>query len=87
MAFTDMKDKAIPQPDPIAAQDSKFVKDFREWGLTMPHPGFGRDPNIMNEFGHTIYPKWVKTPNGERVVVNNKEEEVKNSSLMQGPLR
>ena len=23
------------------------------------HPGYGKDPNIMNEYGHTKYPMYV----------------------------
>ena len=29
------------------------------YGPGNPHPNYGKDPNIMNEFGHTHYPKWV----------------------------
>ena len=37
-----------------------------------PHPGFGKDPNIKNEFGHTHYPKWVvHYQTNERVLVEN----------------
>lgn len=75
MVFTDMKDKAIPQPDPIASMQPQFVKNFQQYDLSNPHPGFGKDPNILNEYGHTLYPKWVEKPNGERVIVENKEQE------------
>lgn len=52
-----------------------------------PHPGFGKDPNIINEFGHTRFPRWVenikneiaKTKAGkpifERVLVQDAKEE------------
>ncbi|SRR6266852_8634651 len=48
-----------------------------KYSLENPHPHFGKDPNIINEYGHTVYPKWVY-PNGKDlpgVVVNNEEEE------------
>jgi hypothetical protein len=32
-----------------------------------PHPGHGVDPNIMNELGHTHYPKFVDHPTDKRV--------------------
>lgn len=51
-----------------------------------PHPGFGKDPNILNEWGHTYYPKYVYPKGSEpaegekpdlskRVIVNNPKEE------------
>lgn len=45
-------------------------KSFQKYDVSNPHPGFGKDPNILNEFGHTKYPMWVGT-----VIVNNEEEE------------
>lgn len=57
------------------------------YDLNNPHPEFGKDPNIVNEFGHTAYPRFVevvddtcaKTKDGKpipnRVLVNNKKEE------------
>jgi hypothetical protein len=41
------------------------------WGVSNPHPGFGKDPNILNEYGHTKYPMFVGN-----VIVNNEEEEL-----------
>lgn len=41
-----------------------------------PHPLHGVDPNIMNEFGHTHYPKWV---NGVLCKDEKHEKEVLNS--------
>jgi hypothetical protein len=76
MAFADMKDKSIPQPDIVAAQDAKYVKTFQNYDVSNPHPGFGKDPNILNEFGHTKYPKWVTKPDGEKVIVQSEEEEI-----------
>lgn len=31
---------------------------------------YGEDPNVVNELGHTVYPKWVQ---GQ--LVNNAQEE------------
>lgn len=47
-----------------------------EYGVSNPHPGHGKDPNIKNEFGHTEYPKWIADKDGKRVVVENKAEEI-----------
>lgn len=45
-----------------------------DFTLDNPHPGFGKDPNILNEKGHTAYPKWVGVaPN--LVLVNTPKEE------------
>ncbi len=43
--------------------------------VSNPHPGYGKDPNIGNEYGHTHYPKWVKDAEGKDVVVESAEEE------------
>lgn len=45
------------------------------YDVTNPHPQFGKDPNILNEFGHTRYPRWVKNSAGERVIVKDEAEE------------
>ena len=45
-------------------------KTVSVWSVSNPHPGFGKDPNILNEFGHTKYPMWV----GDKIA-NNEEEE------------
>ena len=48
-----------------------------------PHPMYGKDPNIINEWGHTHYPKYVdskdqKNEKGKpvRVLVQNPKEEM-----------
>lgn len=66
-AFPEPKDLDIPFVDRIG--DSR-PKVFQEYTVSNPHPGFGKDPNILNEFGHTKYPMWV---NG--VLAHNEEEE------------
>jgi hypothetical protein len=47
------------------------------YSLENPHPGYGKDPNILNELGHSTYPKMVY-PQGNMYpgkLVNNIEEE------------
>lgn len=63
------------------------IGEHEKHTVSNPHPGFGTDPNIKNEFGHTHYPKWVdhhsdevaKTKAGKpimaRVLVNDEAEE------------
>lgn len=59
-----------------ASADPAFVKyPSGQWSVANPHPGYGKDPNIINEFGHTMYPKWVKNSANEDVIVNSAEEE------------
>lgn len=43
---------------------------FAKHDVSNPHPGFGKDPNILNEYGHTMYPKYV----GDVIVQNEAEE-------------
>lgn len=44
--------------------------------VSNPHPMFGKDPNIINEYGHTHYPKWVENSEGNRVIVQDAKEEM-----------
>lgn len=77
MAFESMEDKHVPPTfqQATAALHPQFVKEFQQYGVSNPHPGFGTDPNIINCFGHTKYPMWVTKPDGEKIVVNSEEEE------------
>lgn len=46
--------------------------------IEKPHPGYGKDPNILNHYGHTVYPKMVY-PQGKDapgVIVNSHEHEL-----------
>lgn len=51
--------------------------------LSNPHPLHGKDPNIINELGHTHYPKWIEHPTDKeasgrwplRVLVQDADEE------------
>ena len=38
------------------------VGEKAEYSVSNPHPLHGKDPNIMNELGHTQYPKWIDHP-------------------------
>ena len=49
--------------------DSRPVS-VQKYDVSNPHPGYGKDPNILNEYGHTKYPMWVGN-----VIVNNEAEE------------
>lgn len=71
----DWKDKDISHTlshtQRVAAADPQFVKyPAGQYDVSNPHPGFGVDPNILNEYGHTKYPMWV----GDKIA-NNAEEE------------
>jgi len=73
---TDWSDKSINQPDVVAAQDAKFVKyPAGKYDLSNPHPGYGIDPNILNQYGHTAYPKWIDDADGNRRIVKSAKEE------------
>ena len=64
------------------ARTGEIVK----YSASNPHPLHGKDPNIMNELGHTHYPKFVDHPTEKdprdkegrfplRVIVENEEAE------------
>ncbi len=44
------------------------------YSLSNPHPLYGKDPNIKNEFGHTNYPKWIEV-DGKQVIVKDAKHE------------
>lgn len=67
--------KAITPPIRDLIGDSSNHMPHTEYTLDNPHPGFGKDPNILNYLGHTKYPKMVKNKIGDNVVVKNEEEE------------
>jgi hypothetical protein len=67
ISFPEPKDLELPINDVIL--DGR-PKNFQKWDVSNPHPGYGKDPNILNEYGHTKYPMWVGN-----VIVNNEEEE------------
>src|SRR5688572_15771694 len=65
----------FPSPPDLKLEFKDMVLDGRNinlnpYDVSNPHPGFGKDPNILNEFGHTKYPMFVGN-----VIVHNEEEE------------
>ena len=66
-AFPEPKDLEVDFVNRIG--DSRPIS-FQKWDVSNPHPGFGKDPNILNEYGHTKYPMYVGN-----VIVQNEEEE------------
>lgn len=71
--FPEPKDLNLPTT--LTAGDGTNHMVHTQYTLDNPHPGFGKDPNVINHLGHTKYPKWVKNSIGENVVVHNAEEE------------
>lgn len=61
--------------------DNEANKESPKYTVSNPHPQFGVDPNILNEFGHTVYPKWIdskekdKSGHPIRVIVKDEKEE------------
>jgi hypothetical protein len=72
----------FPEPkslNKLEIGDGMVEKNFGKYSLENPHPGYGKDPNIINEYGHSIYPKWIY-PNGKDqpgVIVNDATEEAR----------
>ena len=64
-AFPEPKDLVLPFEQMVL--DGKSI-NMHPWSVENPHPGYGKDPNILNEFGHTKYPMFVG-----KVIVNNDE--------------
>lgn len=76
-----MQKGVFSEPEDLKLEFKDMVLDGKNinlnpYGPSNPHPGFGKDPNILNEYGHSVYPKMVY-PEGKAggVVVNSKEEE------------
>lgn len=58
----------------------RLDKGIARYSVSNPHPGFGKDPNILNEMGHTKYPMWVDSKiTNTRVLVANAEEEAQHT--------
>lgn len=77
--------QSFPEPAELAVPFEDMIGDGRpkevgKYSVSHPHPGFGKDPNILNELGHTKYPMWVDSKiSGGRVVVNNAMEEAQHT--------
>ena len=70
-----MAQAQFPQTPDLELSTEKRIGDgtninLHKYSVSNPHPGHGKDPNIGNEFGHTVYPKYVGN-----VIVNNPMEE------------
>lgn len=72
VTFPEPADLEVPFQQRIG--DSKSY-NVGKYSVETPHPGYGKDPNIKNEFGHTVYPKYVKNAEGKDVIVNSQDEE------------
>jgi hypothetical protein len=70
MAITQFPEPADLQVDFINRTGDSRPVNVHPWGVENPHPGFGKDPNIANEYGHTKYPMFVGS-----VIAHNPEEE------------
>ena len=70
MALTQFPEPADLNVDFINRTGDSRPVNVHPWSVENPHPGFGKDPNILNEFGHTKYPMFVGN-----VIVKNEEEE------------
>lgn len=46
----------------ISDEENDPAKVGTQYTVRSPHPAFGIDPNIRNEYGHTNYPKWIDHP-------------------------
>jgi hypothetical protein len=75
MPLTAFPEPADLQVDFVSRTGDSRPLTFQRWDVSNPHPGFGKDPNILNEYGHTKYPMWVTAKDGTRIIVKNAEEE------------
>ncbi len=73
-----MAQAQFPEPTPLNILEiGDTGKDVGTYSLDKPHPGYGKDPHIINQLGHTTYPKMVY-PQGNLnpgVVAQNEAEE------------
>jgi hypothetical protein len=68
MQFPEPKDLELDFKDRVLDGTSK---SFNQWDVSNPHPGFGKDPNILNEYGHTKFPMWA---DDKTTILKNQEE-------------
>lgn len=70
----------FPEPPELKVSYENMIGDSKSinvnpWSVENPHPGFGKDPNILNELGHAKFPMWVDSMiEQKRVIVNNEME-------------
>jgi len=58
----------------LAEKQEPYHPEIVTYTPAHPHPMFGKDPNIIDAYGHTKYPMWVEV-NGEPVLVKTEDEE------------
>jgi len=80
MSLTQFPEPKDLEVDFVARTGDSRPLNFQKWDVSNPHPGFGKDPNILNEYGHTKYPMWVGS-----VIVNNEEEEQAERAKQEAP--
>lgn len=54
---------------PVIKKKLENNTDPNPYNVSNPHPEFGINPNIKNEFGHTEYPKLVYHPTQKEKVL------------------
>ena len=69
----------FPEPKPLTILEIGDGMDHRPmtYDVSNPHPMYGKDPNIINQLGHTEYPKMIYPQGKDQpgIVVKNKKEE------------
>jgi len=73
--FPQIPDLQLPVHERIGVPNENV--NMGKYTVSNPHPDFGKDPNIKNEYGHTVYPKMIYKADGSAVVVNNEAEEAR----------
>ncbi len=82
MAFVAFPEPAELNVDFVHRTGDSKPLTFSQWSVENPHPGFGKDPNILNELGHTVYPKWIDSKReGKRVIVESAMEEAQHMEI------
>jgi hypothetical protein len=79
-----MAQASFPEPKSLKLLEIGDGMDHiqKKYTLENPHPGYGTDPNIINEYGHTLYPKWIDSKiEGKRIVVNSPMEEAQHTEV------
>ena len=78
VGFPEPADLEVDFVDRTGDSRPKYVNPY---GVANPHPGFGKDPNILNEYGHSKYPKMVY-PDGPGTVGKVAQSEAEEAVLM-----
>ena len=43
----------------LAEKQEPYHPEIVTYTPAHPHPMYGKDPNIIDAYGHTEYPKWI----------------------------